>query len=209
MCCASTKLLTLSVFLFVTAVACNLLLSLSSRYFTPESRAVKLISYCVDCPSPAEQGSLAHGLTSKYGVQDFSIVGELVYCVPNFAESPKLLNRHQFVNRIVMVDRGKNTLLDKVIKIQKGDASAIVIADDGRCTNDFRTCGPMSGSASDGGFAANDEVEKWQAISIPVIIVTVETADRMRSMMGIKSVNIPKWGVHNMTILRGEDGDEL
>lgn len=185
----------------------TLLVSLTSRQFADSFKAVKLLSFCVDCPSPEEQGSLAYGLTAKHGLQHYSVVGALIYCIPNFAESPKLLNSHELSERVVMVDRGKINIIDKVLKIQQHGAVAVIVADDGRCKNDFKSCGPLAGSAKEGGFAAHDDERSWKEVTIPVVVVSVETADKMRRMMGIEVVNIRKWGLNNVTVSIG--GEEL
>jgi hypothetical protein len=61
------------------------------------------------------------GLNAKYGVSDYDITGELVYCVPNLADVA-ILNGYQFANRIVMVNRGGNALIEKVLKAQNEGA---------------------------------------------------------------------------------------
>ncbi len=45
----------------------------------------------------------------------------MVYCIPNGAESSKIVNRSQFTDRIVLVDRGRETTIkDKISRITKG-----------------------------------------------------------------------------------------
>jgi hypothetical protein len=82
---------------------------------------LKSINVCVDCEDPAEDGTFVLGLNAKYGVSDYDITGELVYCVPNLADVA-ILNGYQFANRIVMVNRGGNALIEKVLKAQNEGA---------------------------------------------------------------------------------------
>jgi hypothetical protein len=151
-------------------------------------------------------------LHAKHGLQDFHVVGTLVYCVPNHAEGRKILNGHHFKDRIVLIDRGAIGIVDKVEKILDSEPVGVIIADDGRCKEDFSYCGQQAGSLRDGGFAVNDELARWRDINIPVILVTVRAADILRSAMGIRKVEIPKYGMQNITVFHhGKDQykDEL
>lgn len=194
--------------LFVGLSSCNLIVSLSGKS-NKSDNPVKLISFCVGCPFPESEGSAAYGLASKHLVKDYHAIGELIYCVPNYAELPKILNLHNFNNRIVLVDRGVVGIIDKVNRILKSDALGIIIADDGRCNEDFSFCGQRAGSVMEGGFAAYDDNNIWRKVNIPVILVTVKTADKLRSMMHIRKVNIPRLGLHNVTIFDNDDDGEL
>jgi hypothetical protein len=139
------------------------------------------------------------------------MTGELVYCVPNFAESPRIMNENQLRNRIAFADRGMNGLLEKVLKIERTGAVAVIIADDGRCNSGYTFCGPRAGSVADGGFAAFDEEISWRAVTIPVLLVNLETAERLRGMMRMTKVSVLKSGLHNMTLLdngSGSDGED-
>ena len=45
----------------------------------------------------------------------------MVYCIPNGAESSKIVNRSEFADRIVLVDRGRQTTIqEKISRIIKG-----------------------------------------------------------------------------------------
>lgn len=188
----------------------NLIANLNSRSQDQES-PLKLISYCIDCPSPEQEGTIIQGLLPRYGLKTYFVSAELIYCIPNKADSG-ILNDHQFHERIVLVDRGDNSLLDKVISIQNGGAAGVLIADDGQCNEDFSYCGPRAGSVKDGGFAAHDYMsESWRKISIPVLLITFKSAETIRRLMPVKRVLLPRLGYHNITVLRNPDGsaDEL
>lgn len=190
--------------------AANLILTLSSRK-QEINNSLKLISFCIDCPSPENEGSAAFGITAKHSLQEYFTTGELVYCVPNFAESPRIMNENQLRNRIAFVDRGLNGLLEKVLKIEQTGAVAVVIADDGRCNAGYTFCGPRAGSVADGGFAAFDEEISWRSVGIPVVLVNLQTAERLRGMMRMTRVSVVKSGLHNMTVLdngSGSDGED-
>ena len=82
---------------------------------------LKLLNFCDNCDHPDREGSVAYALESKFGVKDYLVTAELAYCVPNFAEAA-ILNAFQLVNRIVIVHRGKTSVLDKAMKIQHAGA---------------------------------------------------------------------------------------
>lgn len=188
--------------------ACALLISLVSRG-QERSNSLKMISFCFDCPEPDIEGSIAFGLTAKHSVQEYSITAEMAYCVPNFAELPRILNENQLNGRIAFVERGINGLLEKVTKIAKTGAAAIIIADDGRCNSAYSYCGPRAGSVAEGGFAVYDDEAPWRAIGIPVIMINFETAEMFRKLMIMKRISVPKTsGLQNMTILNSDDSNE-
>ena len=188
----------------VPIIQAHLILYLTSRGNDADG-ALKWVTYCVKCPDPRSEGSIMPSLNAKYGVDEYSITGELIYCVPNYAEGPFLANDHQLSDRIALVDRGEISLLDKVLKIQEANALGVVIADDGSCHEDFHYCGHRAGSLQEGGFAAYDSEQSWLAVEIPVVMVTSSNADRLRNAMGIKSVYIPGLGRHNISEHIGEE----
>ena len=55
-------------------------------------------------------------LNPKHGIKEYHITGELVYCITNHAEYDVLLNDEQFQDRIVIVERGKVPLLEKIYR---------------------------------------------------------------------------------------------
>lgn len=132
------------------------------------------------------------------------ITAELIYSVPNLADTEKLFNHYQMPGRIVIVDRGKNPLHEKVFRIQAAGAVGILIADDGQCDEHFHFCGPRAGSVFEGGFAAHDGLEVWSSLSIPVYLVTQATATRLKGMMTLKELNILGMGLHNITMENGD-----
>ena len=186
----------------------NLIANLNSRsHHSDPSSPVKLISYCIDCPSPEHEGSIAFGLLPRHGSHDFLVSGEVIYCVPNFADTPVLINAHQLWNRIAFVDRGGNSLLEKATKLQKAGAIGVIIADDGQCDEQFLHCGVRAGSAPEGGFGAHDHMnEGWKGITIPVLLVTLTTAEQMRRIMPIEKIQIRGRGQQNISVVIGRDG---
>lgn len=188
------------------AVSSELIVGISSQRMT----ALSIVSFCVDCPSPDIEGSFVNAITSKHGLKEYLVTGELVYCVPNFVHLPSILNEHQLVKRIALVDRGGDvSLIEKALRVQRAGALGVIIADDGRCNSQFTFCGPRAGSIAAGGIAANDEYSMWGAITIPVVMVTLESADKLRRLMGTRQVDIPKLGMQNITIFKHTNDDEL
>lgn len=103
---------------------------------TSSSSAIQLIQICKLCPSPEREGSIIHGLKAKYGVKEYQITGgsehlltlpssplplslvEVIFCVPNYGEVKKFVNRRQLKGKIGLVFRGEVSLYDKVIHAQ-------------------------------------------------------------------------------------------
>lgn len=163
---------------------------------------VRMISYCLGCPSPADEGSLLYGLLSWHAVatrQVFSISGALIYSVPNLADSDKIINTSQLADRVALVDRGKVPLHEKVRRMQQAGASAVIIADDGQCDESFLFCGPRAGSSREGGFAAYDDEYIWAAITIPVYLISASSAAHLRQLMPLTEVNVRGRGLQKIT----------
>ena len=176
---------------------------------------VKQLFFCVGCPQPQLEGSVVNALIVKHSIRNYDFIGELVYCIPNGAESVKLINKYQFADRIVLVDRGlQTTIQDKVNRIAGSEniagALAIILADDGQCNAEFSYCGHrvimcisyyilsmnnyyairQAGSIQDGGFAAHDDKGFWSQLHIPVFIVTAASADRLKQSMNMKTLKV-------------------
>jgi len=186
----------------------NLIVHLNSRNrksMLATEDALKLITFCIDCPSPEEEGSVATGLLPMHFMmrqEEYEITSQLVYCVPNHADSKELVNVSQVQGRIVLVDRGKNPLHEKVLRAQEAGAVGVIIADDGQCDEKFRFCGVRAGSVAEGGFAANDGADLWNKLKLPVYLVTKSTAMRIKNMMRLSEVNILGIGMQNITVLK-------
>ena len=193
-------------FLMTENIDSVLLVSLQSQ--SGSDSAMKEIAFCIDCPSPADEGSLVSGLKPKHGIQTYSVSGEVVYCIPNLANGETLLNKYEFHNRLVFVDRGVISLQQKVLQLQQADALGVIIADDGHCNKDFTFCGPRIGGKNDGGFAANDDKLLWNDIHIPAVLISVQTAEIFRKFMNIKRVDVPGFGFQNVSVLLPKN-DEL
>lgn len=149
---------------------------------------IKQISYCLHCPDPENEGSVMLGLNARYGLDEYQTMGELVYSVPNHAELDMFFNEHQFQDRIVLVDRGKVPLLEKILKIQETGAGAagVIIVDDGSCQETFSYCSSKIGSALEGGFAAYDDARAWEEVEIPVVLVTAASGAKLRALMSLQ-----------------------
>lgn len=186
--------------------ASNLLIHLYSKE-QEHSNPLKVVTFCMDCPNPGKEGSIVSALSSRYvEKREYSITSELVYCVPNSAESSKILNKYQFKNRIVLVKRGIVSIQEKINSIIKGEskASAIIIIDDGQCDEQFNYCGLRMGGVSDGGFAAFDDKSFWLQLEIPVLLITAKSGQKLTSFMKNELTEIPKLGHHYVTIFDDE-----
>lgn len=169
--------------------------------------SIKMLSYCLDCPSPELEGSFAYALSVKYQSNMQSVSGHIITAVPNSAESDSILNRHAIRGNIALVDRGKVSIIDKCSKLQRAGAIGIVIADDGSCSADFSYCGQRAGSHLEGGLAAYDDIQPWLAIKIPVFIISLSSSEQLRKSMKLRRVEVPPYGYQNITFMRNKYGD--
>ena len=64
--------------------------------------------------------------------------------------------------------------------------------DDGRC--DGLDCGRV-GSALLGGFAPKDDPQAWRQVTIPSILVSAKTGERIRRVMPLEHFDVPKLGL--------------
>ena len=164
---------------------------------------LRMISFCQDCPYPDDEGSIAYGILPKYlHLNEYTLTAEAVYCIPNYADYVKIVNGREFSDRIVLVNRGNGiTIHDKVLKIQNSGAAGVIVIDDGQCDEQFISCGFRAGSSSEGGIAAHDEISLWKQITIPVILVSHQTGERLKRIMPMKVMEVPRLGLQNITIL--------
>lgn len=81
----------------------------------------------------------------------------------------------------------------------------------GTCGEQFDNCGLRAGSVSQGGFAPHDSITVWQSqISIPVLMISRNTANKFRTAMEIKKLLVPPYGWQNISsISLLEDEGEL
>jgi hypothetical protein len=115
------------------------------------------------------------------------------------ADFDKIINPEQLYGRVALVDRGKVPLHEKVRRMQKAGAAAVIIADDGQCDDEFLTCGPRAGSVKEGGFAAYDDYEVWSTLTIPAYLITQSTADRLKSLMSLTQETVRGLGVQSFS----------
>jgi hypothetical protein len=200
--------------LMALCAACSdsdLLVHVSNSRRSELADPVKHITFCVNCRNPQSggEGSFMTGLIVKHmNAFVFSVSGRVVYCVPNFAES-RVLNTHQFVDRIVVIDRGFNSIQEKVDRIRDSKALAIIIFDDGSCNSDYSYCGHNAGSMAQGGFLPNDDLSFWNRVEIPVLILNLDSSERLRALMQNQRVKLAgRDGLHNLTYIQDDDDGE-
>jgi hypothetical protein len=167
----------LLLFIIISSVNSTIIINLNSKsnYNSNNLSPLKYLSYCIDCNNPTQQGSLALALTSKHGLQDYFVTGELIQCIPNHADTKKIINKHDMAGRIVLVNRGPNSMQNKMMKFINTEVLGVIIADNGQCDEEFNSCGLRSGSVRDGGIAAFDDAGLWKSFDIPILIVTAKT----------------------------------
>ena len=177
-------------------------------------KPVKRIKYCKNCVTPVNGGSYFHGLNAYHGIQSYKLTGELVLPLPNHLDGKRALNKEIIQGRIALVNRGRSSISSKVQQAMESGAKAVLIADDGQCDEEFSNCGPQAGSAKEGGFANYDPISTWNKIDIPVLLISLNTANRLRREMTIEIMTTKKYGVQNITVLDydwngGVDSEEL
>ena len=112
-----TSLILLLVVLYTQITYAYVTVNMSNRFIIKGKEALKHLAFCLNCPNPEKEGSVMKALVAKHGLQEFDVTGELVYCFPNHGESLQILNRNEFRNKIVLVDRGKVSILQKAENI--------------------------------------------------------------------------------------------
>ena len=202
------------IYFFLTILIYNVNSKVMVHMDMRKNHPLRRISFCLDCNNPQLDGSVAYGLAPKHFADQIipNRSGELITCVPNYAESDRIFNHESFENRIVLVNRGKVSLLDKCIRLQKHGAQAIIIVDDNQCDDDFSYCGNRAGSVQDGGFSPFDEELKWRSLlDIPILLIKAKDAERIRSNMTLRQAKVSKYGIQNITVVLKSNGeyDEL
>mmetsp|Transcript_30867 Transcript_30867/g.57580 ORF Transcript_30867/g.57580 Transcript_30867/m.57580 type:complete len:234 (-) Transcript_30867:313-1014(-) len=185
----------------------EVLVHFDSKHHDSRHKAIKHLKYCKNCPSAKDEGSILSAMQAKHIPSKFDVTGSLVYCLPNYAESSPL-NQFDIEENIAFVDRGQISIVEKVTTLQRAGAVGVVIADSGECDNAFKSCGNRIGSASEGGLSAYDFAETWSAIKIPVVIVTKDMAEKLRTLMEVKRRKFPKLGFQLVNILEDDDDEE-
>ena len=191
-----------------------LLVSIDIRKTTLKSSFLVHISFCKDCSSPDQEGSLVTGLLSYWSHSlDRKVGGAVVYGVPNHGEKEVLTNSAQLKGNVALLDRGKIEVLAKALRAQSAGAVALIIADDGSCTADLSHCGRRAGGIKSG-FVPLDEAYAWAEVRIPVLIIASASAERLRHLMTISRVDLPRFGIQNVSdhaerYVNFRNGDEL
>lgn len=176
-----------------------LLVSIDVRKTKLKSSFLVDIAFCQDCSSPDHEGSLITGLLSYWSRSlDRKVGGALVYGIPNHGETDALMNSAQLRANVAILERGKVEVLAKALKVQKAGAVALIIADDGSCTADLSYCGRRAGGNKNG-FAPLDDAQAWAEVNIPVLIISSASAERLRRLMVISQVDLPRFGIQNVS----------
>lgn len=161
--------------------------------------ALRIISFCVSCERPDDEGSYVYALAPKHGLPEYRVKGELIYGVPNHGELEEMMNYSDFDGRIVLVHRGKVHLQEKVRNVQYSGAAGVIVVDDGQCDEAFTSCGLRAGSVKEGGFAPMDEASAWKKIKIPVLMITQSSAKKLTKHMQVREMEIPEYGMQFVT----------
>lgn len=167
---------------------------------------LRSLSFCKDCVDPELEGSFVHGIIPKHLKSVDSVTAGLVYAVPNHVNGKRVYNAETIAQRIVLVTRGEVPILEKCLRLKEHRVKGVIVADDGRCVEDFTYCGPRAGRLADGGIAPHDDEKSWIAINFPVLLISYASAERLRGLMEVKHINISPIGMQNITVRRRADG---
>eukprot|EP00752_Nemacystus_decipiens_P004507 g4115.t1 len=120
--------------------------------------------------------------TCHFSPQSFRVKAEVVVAQP--ADALGELENGRFVrNRLVVVERGDIPIVHKVLTAQRAGALGVIVADDGRCGNNFgQLC--VHGSDPPVGWAALDMPRPWLEVRVPVVLMLQEDADRLTAAAG-------------------------
>ena len=85
-------------------------------------------------------------------------------------------------------------MTEKILHAQEAGAIAVLILDDGSCTEDF-DCGRMGKKAEDLGFGWKDKWENWVPIFIPSFLMTKMQSERLLRILPRTKQYIEGYGV--------------
>lgn len=172
---------------------------LHSQQASSTPPGLRAIEFCSGCQDPDQEGSILYGLSALKGVDSYQLVAPLVYFVPNDGSRPAL-NAPSLAGCVALLKRGNTPLVDKVLLAQEAGAVAALLVDDGTCVDElFTDCG-RAGRASDGGFAKKDEDGVWRKVTIPAILITKTSGQRIDNVMMIHAVDVPGMGTQYITM---------
>jgi hypothetical protein len=169
--------------------------------------SVVAVEFCLGCESPALEGSHLQSLTAAQGIPSYDVSSTLTYAVPNDARRA-LMNRKAVKGTVVLIDRGGDVpMVDKVMRAQEAGALAVVLVDQSHDVDDRLTCNAKlecgaAGNANDG-FAKRDDPYAWRKVAIPAVLVTTASGDRLKRLLALEQMEIPKLGVQ---FISPEDG---
>eukprot|EP01138_Halocafeteria_seosinensis_P011961 gb/GECG01012224.1/.p1 GENE.gb/GECG01012224.1/~~gb/GECG01012224.1/.p1 ORF type:complete len:137 (+),score=12.31 gb/GECG01012224.1/:1-411(+) len=84
------------------------------------------------------------------------------------------------------------------IDAMQAGAAAVLIIDDGSCTQDFQ-CGKWLGSREQGNMAALDISAEWANVFIPSALITLEQSERLTKLLDTKQIS---FGREKQTFVR-------
>jgi hypothetical protein len=76
-----------------------------------------------------------------------------------------------FHQKILMLERGSLPMISLALRAQAAGAMALIIVDDGRCSEYDQACIPGASKTHGQGFARLDGTKDWHTIKIPVLFV--------------------------------------
>lgn len=127
--------------------------------------------------SPAAKGSI-EVWSGHWSPKSFHVTAELIVADPPLADAP-LMNARAVRQRVVLVERGAVSLVDKVLRAQAAGAIGVVVTDTGECAAFDQLCSPGAEKKNGDGFAKYDLREPWSKVRIPVALLLYEDAETL------------------------------
>jgi len=170
----------------------NVKVWIQARQKDPAKRSM---NFCLGCKDPSQEGSRVPVVWAGQGPSAYRVTGDLVYSIPNDANADRLLNARQLKGQVALVNRGEIPLAEKVLRLEKVGAAAVIIIDDGQCGTrlEHKRCG-----ATSGGFAKHDRKQNWKFVTVPVLMISFVLGEKIKSMMNltemvIKGIPMPQF----------------
>ena len=118
-----------------------------------------------------------------WGGNFYNVVSEVAKVLPVYAES-EILNAGDLVDRIAIVARGRIPFVEKALRVQRAGAIALIIVDDGSCSEYDQGCIPGANKASGEDFALLDFKTPWMGVRIPVYFALQQVEGSVFSAVG-------------------------
>ena len=85
----------------------------------------------------------------------------------------------------------------QVASAEAAGAVAMLVVDNGQCSEDFMACG-RTGGVPEGGFAHKDNDYAWSKVRIPALMISQAQGARIKALMQLRTVTVSGLGVQQV-----------